>query len=82
MNLRQQLEEAEDQVDRLRRQIAAADCREAGCQMVFIGGRNAGCSKDCVCSVPVHQCSKCKDCDYGDNAEASEIIRKCREEDQ
>ena len=41
------------------------------------GGANAGCSKDCCCSVPVHECAMCGDCDYGDNADAREIIAEC-----
>lgn len=41
------------------------------------GGCNAGCSKDCACSVPVHECTRCGDCDYGINAEAIEIRKHC-----
>jgi hypothetical protein len=41
------------------------------------GGANAGCSTDCACSVPVHECGGCGDCDYGDNAEARAIIAAC-----
>lgn len=44
----------------------------------FMGGRNAGCrGGDCGCSVPVHECAKCGDCDYGDNAEADEVRQHC-----
>lgn len=77
--LRDELAEAEAKADHLRRRIAAADCREAGCKMEFIGGRNAGCSDGCGCSVPVYVCPKCGDSDYGDNAEAIEIRRTCSE---
>jgi hypothetical protein len=46
----------------------------------FIGGCNARCEvgADCGCSIPVHECSKCGDCDYGDNTEADEVRRQCR----
>jgi len=44
-----------------------------------IGGCNAGCGNDCACSVPVHECRRCGDCDYGDNAEAVEARRRCAE---
>jgi hypothetical protein len=75
--LRDELEAAQAQVDALQRRLAAATCAEAGCDMQFIGGRNAGCGDHCNCSVPVHQCSRCGDCDYGDNAEAAETIERC-----
>lgn len=41
------------------------------------GGANAGCSKDCFCSVPVHECGACGDCDYGDNEEARAVVAEC-----
>lgn len=50
---------------------------EAGHDYVSMGGCNAGCHHDCACSVPVHQCSRCGDCDYGDNREATDIRREC-----
>jgi hypothetical protein len=46
----------------------------------LIGGRNAGCSRgvnDCICSVPVHECTRCGACDYGDNAEADQVRAEC-----
>lgn len=43
-----------------------------------VGGANAGCGEDCFCSVPVHECSRCGECDYGENDEASEIRSACR----
>lgn len=46
----------------------------------FTGGCNAGCGKDCSCSVPVYLCAKCGDWDYGDNGEATEIRRNCAAE--
>lgn len=42
-----------------------------------IGGRNAGCCRDCYCSVPVHECQRCGDSDYGDNAEAALKMEEC-----
>lgn len=78
-DLRTQLAEAEATAERLRRQIAAADCRESGCKMEHIGGCNAGCElgRACGCSVPVYGCPKCGDSDYGDNPEAREIRVRC-----
>jgi len=37
---------------------------EGGHDMRHIGGRNAGCAPDCGCSIPVHTCSRCGDCDH------------------
>jgi len=51
-------------------------CRK-GHIWVHSGGRNASCSKDCHCSVPVMLCARCHDCDYGDNAEARATIEAC-----
>ncbi len=77
--LRQELEAAEANVDNIRRQIASASCLAVGHDWKHIGGCNAGCQldKDCCCSVPVHQCTKCGDCDYGDNPEADEKRAHC-----
>jgi hypothetical protein len=50
-----------------------------GHDMQFAGGANAGCSRDCMCSVPVHICTVCGDSDYGDNDEANEKRRACAE---
>lgn len=44
----------------------------------FKGGRNAGCSDDCICSVPVYTCGHCGDCDYGENDEAIQVKWNCR----
>ena len=76
--LREELEEARNKVARLERQMASATCAEAGHRWVSLGGCNAGCDRDCCCSVPVHECAVCKDCDYGDNREADEIRARCR----
>jgi hypothetical protein len=77
--LGEQLDEARATVARLEREAAQATCVQLGRHTwVCIGGCNAGCGLDCSCSVPVHKCSVCKDCDYGENAEASEIRAKCK----
>ncbi len=73
----EQLSEAEETVARLKRLIAAKSC-EAGHDWRFVGGKNAGCSDDCNCSVPVYECVNCGDCDYGENEEAREIVAKCK----
>lgn len=79
MNLAKQIEDAEAEVARLKRLAAQATCRELGRHdMVFLGGANCGC-EDGSCSVPVHECSRCGDCDYGDNYEAKETRRRCAE---
>jgi len=72
---------AEATVDRIKREIANGPCREYGHTWKSIGGMNAGCElgDDCRCSVPVHDCTKCTDCDYGENDEAREIRQKCAE---
>lgn len=54
---------------------------EAGHDWQSIGGRNASCKRGdwCCCSVPVNKCSRCGDCDYGENDDAREIRRQCAE---
>lgn len=52
-------------------------CQTSGHQWVMIGGKNAGCSDDCRCSVPVHRCRVCGDYDYGQNEEAGETRLEC-----
>lgn len=75
------LAEAEANVEQIKRQIAKASCAEAGCDMRHVGGVNACCEleRDCACSVPLHECSRCGDCDYGDNDEAAETRKHCAE---
>lgn len=53
---------------------------EAGHEWRHVGGCNAGCHEDCSCSVPVHECARCGDCDYGDNPEADAKRAACAEE--
>lgn len=77
-HLAQDLTEAEAKVALLKRRIAVAKCQEIGAHAwKSSGGCNAGCCKDCTCSVPVNHCSRCGDCDYGDNQEARETRRLC-----
>jgi hypothetical protein len=84
-DLRRELEEAEARAAALRRKIAAASCHEVGHRWKFIGGRNCCCEAVEVgehggCSVPVHECAVCGDCDYGDNEEADDIRAACARE--
>ncbi|RVD32016.1 hypothetical protein EN742_33425 [Mesorhizobium sp. M4A.F.Ca.ET.020.02.1.1] len=71
------LEKAKAEVARLEIEARAAHCSVVGHRWKSIGGCNAGCHKDCSCSVPVHECEVCKECDYGDNAWADETRRNC-----
>lgn len=50
---------------------------ERGHDMQSTGGCNADCHKWCCCSVPVYKCSRCGDCDYGDNQEAKQVRADC-----
>lgn len=62
---------------RARWQNPARICAREGHDWQSYGGRNAGCCADCCCSVPVHECARCGDCDYGDNAEARAKLESC-----
>ena len=77
MGVLDELAEAEARVEALRRQVAQTHCSEVGHDWQFRGGANAGCGEGCGCSVPVHWCPKCGDCDYGDTEVADEIRREC-----
>jgi hypothetical protein len=76
VNLTQQIADAEAEVARLKQLAASATCAELGHDMQSTGGRNCGC-KDGSCSVPVNHCTRCGDCDYGDNEEADEVRANC-----
>jgi hypothetical protein len=52
---------------------------EEGHDWQSVGGCNAGCGEKCGCSVPVNRCARCGDYDYGDNAEAEQVRRACRD---
>lgn len=78
MALAADLRAAEAEVLRIKRAIGAATCAQIGeHDMKSIGGSNAGCCDTCTCSVPVHVCTRCEECDYGDNAFAKETRRLC-----
>ena len=57
------------------------NCQSGEHKWKSVGGRNAYCENGdlCDCSVPVHECEVCGDCDYGNTPEADEIRRECRE---
>lgn len=76
-DLRTELADAEARVAAIKQQLAGATCAEAGHTWKHIGGRNAACSEDCGCSVPVHVCTVCNDSDYGSNAEGQKTIDEC-----
>jgi hypothetical protein len=60
-----------------KRDILFLQCPQAH-DWVFTGGANCGCENDtCGCSIPVHECSLCGDCDYGINEDANEVRRIC-----
>jgi hypothetical protein len=53
---------------------------ERGHDWVQIGGCNCGCYDEASCSVPVHECRRCGDCDYGENPETDKIRHACDDE--
>lgn len=63
--------------------MIARDWLFLGCEarhdMRLAGGCNAGCGPDCECSVPVYECSRCGDSDYGDNEDATAVRADCAE---
>jgi len=71
-----ELEAARAEVSRLERQVASATCAEVGHRWQSSGGANCGC-KIGYCSVPVHECAVCGDCDYGDNEDADDVRANC-----
>jgi hypothetical protein len=52
-------------------------CAVLGHEWVLSGGANCGCSDGGSCSIPVHECHACGDCDYGDNGAAREVRAGC-----
>jgi hypothetical protein len=51
---------------------------ERGHDWKSVGGCNAGCDRFfCFCSVPVNECRRCGDCDYGENEEADKVRASC-----
>jgi hypothetical protein len=81
MSMQRELEEARDRVAQLEQAIKHGKCSETGHNWEHIGGANAACCDTCNCSIPVYQCSKCGDCDYGDNPEADTHKKRCAEGD-
>ena len=79
MKLADQLAAAQAEVARLEREMAGRKCSEVGHRWVHMGGANCGCYEDASCSVPAYECSVCKDCDYGQNAEAKRQRKHCRD---
>lgn len=81
MGIAEELRSARARVSRLERLAQAATCAQLGeHDWQLLGGRNAGCNDDCrecSCSVPVYQCARCGDCDYGENTEAEKIMADC-----
>jgi hypothetical protein len=77
MDLADQIAQAEATLSALRAR-AALSCKDGRHDWQFVGGCNAGCGEDCVCSVPVHRCASCGGYDYGENAEAERIVGRCR----
>jgi hypothetical protein len=74
-----QLDEARSRVAELEQRAAVATCAELGRhEWESTGGCACGCWED-ACSVPVHHCTRCGECDYGCNEDASEVRRKCKE---
>jgi hypothetical protein len=77
LTILEEIAATEAKLEQLRRRAAAAPCAEVGHRWKHIGGANAGCGPDCDCSIPVHRCDVCGDCDYGDNDEAREKLAAC-----
>lgn len=78
-NIFLELEKAEAEVERIRKEIITGPCLEYGHNWKHYGNRNVCCSDECDCSIPVNKCSKCGDYDYGDNEESKMIIIECNE---
>lgn len=77
-DLIKKLEETEAKAAFLRKQIRDGVCSQYGHEWTDVGGCSAGCDQQCQCSVPVRQCSKCGDMDYGQNRDAKDIVAKCQ----
>lgn len=74
--LADEIEEARARLAALEHQALSATCAELGHKWKCLGGAACGC-EDGSCSVPVNTCERCGDCDYGDNAEARDVIAGC-----
>lgn len=85
--LKDEIDAAEAHLAALKRRALGATCAEVGHDWKTIGGANCGCEwtedgEVCrgMCSVPVHECQRCKDCDYGDNPEGDQMRSGCAAE--
>lgn len=63
-----------------KRDILYVNCQDGLHVWQSVGGANAGCGRDCACSVPVNECTVCRDSDYGKNAAADEVRAECRKD--
>ncbi len=75
--LRSQVAATAERLRWLQHQLEHGTCAEVGHDWQSIGGCNCGCYEDSACSVPVLQCTRCGDCDYGDSSEADEQRLNC-----
>lgn len=81
--LREQLREARAKARALEQAIAANEsCAINGHVWKSLGGCNCGCHPEAQCSVPVHECVICGDCDYGINPDATEARERCLYRDE
>lgn len=70
---------AEAHLALLRKQAESATCAEVGHDWKMIGGVNCATAGGCGdCSVPVNECARCKDCDYGEGDDAKHQVEACR----
>jgi hypothetical protein len=60
----------------MRRDFMFLHCQD-GHDWKFVGGANCGC-EDGACSVSVYECSRCGDCDYGENEESKDLRDRCQ----
>jgi hypothetical protein len=74
--LAKQIADAKAEVARLERIAQTATCSDLGHDWKSMGGANCGCDEG-HCSVPVHECSRCGDCDYGENEWAGRQREAC-----
>lgn len=76
-DIREEIADTQARLDMLKKQLAEGSCTDIGHDWQSIGGCNCGCHPDACCSVPVLQCTRCGDCDYGDGTEANEQRERC-----
>jgi len=75
--LRSEVEATANKLRWLQHQLEHGTCADVGHDWESIGGCNCGCFPDSACSVPVLQCVRCGDCDYGEGDEADEQRASC-----